>query len=127
MAGARTSENFLVPNFVSSASHPLIAPGTETKLFRLRWGNDYAVVARPDRRLHFELQPWEVELMARMDGTQTVGELIVDRLQTDGDLDPGAVIGLVDALREGGFLEPARPDVRALMKDHLDRASRGRR
>jgi CRP-like cAMP-binding protein/Zn-dependent protease len=106
---------------------PLLAQGTEVKTFRLRWGNDYAIVARPDHKLHFELQPWEAELMLRMDGTQTVGELIVDRLQTDGDLDPGAVIGLVDALRQGGFLEPARPDVRSLVQDHLDRASRGRR
>jgi CRP-like cAMP-binding protein/Zn-dependent protease len=106
---------------------PLLAAGTEVKTFRLRWGNDYAMAARPDRRLHFELQPWEADLMAQMDGTQSVGELIVDRLRTDGDLDPGAVIGLVDALREAGFLEPARPDVRALVQDHLDRASRGRR
>ncbi len=106
---------------------PLLAAGTEVKTFRLRWGNDYAIAARPDHRMHFELQPWEAELMQRMDGTQTVGELIVDRLQSDGDLDPGAVIGLVAALRESGFLEPARPDVRALVQDHLDRSSKGRR
>jgi CRP-like cAMP-binding protein/Zn-dependent protease len=106
---------------------PLLAPGAEVKTFRLRWGNDYAIAARPDHRMHFELQPWEAELMLRMDGSQTVGELIVDRLQADGDLDPGAVIGLVEALRQSGFLEPARPDVRALVQDHLDRASKGRR
>ena len=61
---------------------PRLAAGTEVKTFRMRWGNDYAIAARPDHRLHFELQPWEAELMQRMDGTQTVGELIVDRLQT---------------------------------------------
>jgi len=106
---------------------PLLAAETEVKTFRLRWGNDYAIAARPDHRLHFELQPWEADLMLRMDGTQTVGELIVDRLQADGDLDAGAVIGLVEALRQSGFLEPTRPDVRALVRDHLDRASKGRR
>jgi hypothetical protein len=36
---------------------PLLAPGTEVKTFRLRWGNDYAIAARPDHRMHFELQP----------------------------------------------------------------------
>jgi CRP-like cAMP-binding protein/Zn-dependent protease len=106
---------------------PKLAAGTEVKTFQMRWGNDYAVAARPDHRMHFELQPWEAQLMQRMDGTQTVGELIVDRLQEEGDLDPGAVIGLVDALRQSGFLDPARPDVRALVRDHLDRASHGRR
>ncbi|HEX3298614.1 MAG TPA: cyclic nucleotide-binding domain-containing protein [Actinomycetota bacterium] len=106
---------------------PIFAAGGEVKMFRQRWGNDYAIVARPDRSLHYELQPWEAELIARMDGTQNVGELIVERLQTDGDLDPGAVIGLVEALRRGAFLDPARPDVSALVQDHLDRASRGRR
>jgi CRP-like cAMP-binding protein/Zn-dependent protease len=106
---------------------PLVATGTEVKNFKLRRGNDYAVVARPDHGVHFELQPWEADLMQRMDGTQTVGDLIVDRLQTEGDLDPGAVIGLVISLRESGFLDPAPPDVRALVQDHLDRASTGRR
>jgi len=117
----------LVERVDPEAFVPLLAAGTEVKTFRLRWGNDYAIAARPDHRMHFELQPWEADLMLRMDGSQTVGELIVDRLQADGDLDPGAVIGLVEALRQSGFLEPARPDVRALVQDHLDRASKGRR
>src|SRR4029079_8584082 len=106
---------------------PLLAPAAEGRTFRLRWGNDYAIAARPDHRMHFELQPWEAELMLRMDGSQTVGELIGDRLPAGGDLDPGAVIGLVEALRQSGFLEPASPYVRALVQDHLDRASKGRR
>ncbi len=106
---------------------PRLAAGTEVKIFRMRWGNDYGLVARPDRTLHFELQPWEASLMGLMDGTRSAQELIVDHLQAAGGLDPGAVLGLIAALRENGFLEPARPDVRALVQDHLDRASKGRR
>jgi CRP-like cAMP-binding protein/Zn-dependent protease len=106
---------------------PELADGTEIKSFEMRWGNDYAIVARPDHALHFELQPWEAELMRQMDGTRTSQELIVDHLQAAGDLDPGAVLGLIDQLRESGFLAPARPHVRSLLVDHLDRASRGRR
>jgi putative peptide zinc metalloprotease protein len=106
---------------------PTLADGVEIKLFRLRWGNDYAIAARPDHALHLELQPWESALMERMDGTRTVGELIVERLEESGDLDPGAVLSLIEELREQGFLEPARPDTRALIVDHLDRASSGRR
>jgi CRP-like cAMP-binding protein/Zn-dependent protease len=106
---------------------PKLADGAEIKTFEMRWGNDYAIVARPDHALHFELQPWEAELMRQMDGTRTSEELIVDHLQAAGDLDPGAVLGLIDQLRESGFLAPARPHVRSLVADHLDRASRGRR
>lgn len=106
---------------------PMLAEGTEIKNFSMRWGNDYAIVARPDHTLHYELQPWESTLMAQMDGTKTTQELIVDHLQAVGDLDPGAVLGLIVALREGGFLDPARPDVKALVQLHLDRASAGRR
>jgi CRP-like cAMP-binding protein/Zn-dependent protease len=106
---------------------PVLADGAEVKVFRLRWGNDYAIAARPDHALHLELQPWEAALMERMDGTRTAGELIVSRLQDDGDLDPGAVLSLIGALREHGFLEPRRADVRTLVRDRLDRASKGRR
>ena len=106
---------------------PTLAAGTEIKRFSMRWGNDFAIVARPDHTLHFELQPWEATLMEQMDGTKTTQELIVDHLQAAGDLDPAAVLGLIVALREGGFLDPARPDVQALVQTHLDRASAGRR
>jgi CRP-like cAMP-binding protein/Zn-dependent protease len=106
---------------------PTLAAGTEIKSFKMRWGNDFAIAARPDHTLHFELQPWEAALMAQMDGTRTTQELIVDHLRSAGDLDPGAVLGLIDQLREHGFLDPPRPHVHALVTDHLDRASKGRR
>ena len=109
------------------ATVPRLADGVEVRVFRLRWGNDYAIAARPDHRLHLELQPWEAELMALMDGSRTAGELIVSRLHDAGDLDPGTILGLIQVLRENGFLEPARPDTRALINDRLDRASTGRR
>ncbi len=93
----------------------------------MKWGNDYAMAARPDRMLHFELQPWEADLMEKMDGARTSQALIVDHLESVGDLDPGAVLGLITSLRVYGFLEPALPDTGALVKDHLDTASKGRR
>jgi CRP-like cAMP-binding protein/Zn-dependent protease len=106
---------------------PQLADGVEIKVFRLRWGNDYAIAARPDHAMHLQVEPWEAALMADMDGSRTAGALIVSRLQQDGDLDPGAVLSLIDELRQNGFLEPARPDTRALVADRLDRASTGRR
>jgi CRP-like cAMP-binding protein/Zn-dependent protease len=106
---------------------PVLAEGVETKVFRLRWGNDYGLAARPDHRLHLELPPAEIDLMTLMDGSRTAGELIVSRLQDEGDLDPGAVLGLIQVLREDGFLAPARPDTRALVRQRLERGSTGGR
>jgi CRP-like cAMP-binding protein/Zn-dependent protease len=106
---------------------PKLADETEIVTFQMRWGNDYGVTARPDRRMHFELAPWECALMARMDGTRSTQELIVDHLRAAGDLDPGAVMGLITSLRVGGFLEPSRVNVPDRVQDHLDRASKGRR
>src|SRR5207342_2577029 len=96
---------------------PTLAGGTEIAVFRLRGGNDYAVCARPDRTLHFYLEPWEAELMRLMDGTHTTQELIVAHLEEVGDLDPGAVLSLVVSLHEGGFLDPAPLDLSAALRD----------
>ena len=106
---------------------PKLAAGTEFTIFRLRGGNDYAVCARPDRTMHFYLEPWEAELLSLMDGTRTTQELIVAHLEEAGDLDPGAVLSLVVSLHEGGFLEPAPLDVSALVVDRLDPASPARK
>jgi CRP-like cAMP-binding protein/Zn-dependent protease len=56
-----------------------------------------------------------------------VEELIVDRLEEQGELDPPSVAGLVDMLRIEGLLEPQTVDVRNLVKDRMDPASPGRR
>ena len=85
---------------------PKLAADIEVRIFRLRWGNDYAMVANPRRLIHFQLEVWEAQLAQRMDGTLTVGELIVEHLEGTGDLDAGAVTDLVTFLRGEGFLEP---------------------
>ena len=106
---------------------PKLAVGTEIVTFRLRWGEDYAMAASPDRSIHFSLEPWEAELAERMDGSRSVGELIVEHLQEVGDLDPSAVLGLVDTFWSAGLLDPAPLDVTAALKDHLDPSSPSRR
>ncbi|MGZ4150124.1 MAG: hypothetical protein ACXVQJ_08810, partial [Actinomycetota bacterium] len=107
--------------------HPALLPGVQIKRFELRWGNDYAIVASPDRATHLYLQPWEADLASRMDGSLTTQELIVEHLRENGDLDPGVVLGLVEILRTEGFLEPRTLDVPKAVRHHLDPASPGRR
>lgn len=78
--------------------HPRLQDGCEVKIFRLRWGNDYAMLARDDRELHYRLEVWEAELLPKMDGTRTVGDLVVERMEAGGGLDAEPVTDLVMAL-----------------------------
>ncbi len=102
-----------------TGSRPKLADDVEVRIFRLRWGNDYAMIANPRRLIHFQLEVWEAELAQRMDGTLTVGELVVEHLEGTGDLDAGAVTDLVTFLRTEGFLEPRRADVPASLAEAL--------
>jgi CRP-like cAMP-binding protein/Zn-dependent protease len=106
---------------------PRLHDGSELKVFRLRWGNDYAMLARADRELHYQLEVWEADLLPKMDGTRTVGELVVERMEAGEGLDAEPVVDLVQALHEGGFLDPVPIPVNELIADRLDPASPGRK
>ena len=63
----------------------------------------------------------------RWTGLATVGELIVEHLQEGGDLDPSAVLGLVETLRTRRTARSARRSiVTAAVADRLDPSSPGR-
>lgn len=106
---------------------PRMRDGCEVKIFRLRWGNDYAMLARDDRELHYGLEVWEAELLPKMDGSRTVGELVVERMEGGGGLDAEPVTDLVLALYSGGFLDPAPIPTDELIADRLDPSSPGRK
>jgi CRP-like cAMP-binding protein/Zn-dependent protease len=118
----RLSESLEVANL-----HPRLRDGCEVKIFRLRWGNDYAMLARDDRELHYRLEVWEAELLPKMDGTRSVGDLVVERMEAGGGLDAEPVSDLVVALFTGGFLDPAPIPTNELIADRLDPASPGRK
>jgi CRP-like cAMP-binding protein/Zn-dependent protease len=118
----RLSESLEVANL-----HPRLRDGCEVKVFRLRWGNDYAMLARDDRELHYRLEVWEAELLPKMDGTRSVGDLVVERMEAGGGLDAEPVSDLVVALFTGGFLDPAPIPTNELIADRLDPASPGRK
>jgi CRP-like cAMP-binding protein/Zn-dependent protease len=106
---------------------PRLRDGCELKIFRLRWGNDYAMLARDDRELHYRLEVWEAELLPKMDGSRTVGELVVERMGVGGGLDAEPVTDLVIALYGGGFLDPAPIPTHELIVDRLDPSSPSRK
>lgn len=98
---------------------PTLADDIELRIFRLRWGNDYAMIANPRRLIHFQLEVWEAELAQKMDGSRTVAEIVVDHLENTGDLDANAVTDLVTFLMREGFLDPQRINVPAHLADAL--------
>jgi CRP-like cAMP-binding protein/Zn-dependent protease len=89
-----------------SRFRPKLADDVELKRFPLRWGNDYAMVANPRAMLYFRLEPWEADILPLMDGARTVGEIVVDRLEDEGELDAAGASELIQLLEIGGFLEP---------------------
>ncbi len=101
------------------AFRPRLHPDVEVKTFRLRWGNDYAMIASPDRSMHYRLEPWEAEILDLMVGTRTVKEIVVERFQDSGDMELSGVADLVEQLRAGGFLATPYVDVPAMVRGAL--------
>ena len=110
-----------------STFRPKLADDVEIRIFRLRWGNDYAIAANPRDLLHLTLTVWEAELAGRMNGTRTVADLIVERLDEGGDLDADAVIELVQVFASTGFLDPREFDVEEHLAKVLESGGAGRR
>jgi CRP-like cAMP-binding protein/Zn-dependent protease len=94
---------------------PQLRPDVEVKTFKLRWGNDYAMIANPTELLHYQLSVDDVPLLELMDGTRTVREIVVERFQESGDMELDGVVGLVRELRTGNFLTDRYVDARDII------------
>jgi CRP-like cAMP-binding protein/Zn-dependent protease len=90
---------------------PKVADDIEIAEFKVRWGTDYAIVRNPRDLIHYRLDPNEVQLLRRMDGTRTVKEIVLDHFQDSGDLQVSGVADLVHQLKVGGFLDQPYLDV----------------
>lgn len=92
---------------------PELAPDIEIKEFKLRWGNDYAMIANPRDLIHYTLSSAELEAVKLMDGSRTVKEIVLERFAESGDLDLDGVVSLVQSLYEGNMLRRRFLDVDA--------------
>jgi CRP-like cAMP-binding protein/Zn-dependent protease len=90
---------------------PKMADDIEIAEFKVRWGTDYAIVRNPRALIHYRLDPNEVALLRRMDGTRTVKEIVLDHFQESGELQVSGVADLVHQLKVGGFLDQPFLDV----------------
>jgi CRP-like cAMP-binding protein/Zn-dependent protease len=95
---------------------PHLRDDIEVKTFKLRWGNDYAMIANPTDLVHYQLRPEDVELLALMDGTRTVKEIVVESFQESGDLALDGVVDLVRQLRIGNFLTEPYVDTTEIVR-----------
>jgi CRP-like cAMP-binding protein/Zn-dependent protease len=105
---------------------PHLRDDIEIKIFRLRWGNDYAMIANPTDLLHYEVPVDDVEVIRMMDGTRTVKEIVVERFRESGDLELDDVVDLVKMLRTSNFLTDRYVDTTDIVRRATDPVSAGR-
>ena len=105
---------------------PRLRDDIEIKIFRLKWGNDYAMIANPTDLLHYEIPVDDVDVLRLMDGTRTVKEIVVERFRESGDLELDDVVDLVKMLRTSNFLTDRYVDTTAIVRRAADPVSVGR-
>jgi CRP-like cAMP-binding protein/Zn-dependent protease len=105
---------------------PRLRDDVEVKVFKLRWGNDYAMVANPTDLVHYELSVDQAELLELMDGTRTVKDIVVERFRGSGGLELKEVADLVRLLREGNFLSDPYIDSTDIVRRAADPVSTAR-
>jgi CRP-like cAMP-binding protein len=99
---------------------PKIADDLEVKKFERRGGEPYYMVANPRDLVHYRLEAADYELLGHMDGTRTVKEIVIDRLQEGGEIDVGGVADLVYTLYIENFLEDRYVDIDTMVKQEVD-------
>ncbi len=123
---ARASGAELAGRVDPAAYRPRLRDDVEIKIFRLKWGNDYAMVANPTDLVHYQVSVEDAEVIRRMDGTRTVKEILVERLQGSGDLELEELADLVGTLRQGDFLSDGFVDTTEMVRRAADPVSTGR-
>lgn len=99
---------------------PTVAPYVEVKHFAMPWDNSYAMAANRRDLVYYRLEPGEAELLPLMDGTRSVGELVVEHLRRSGDLEAAGVVELVHALAVGNFFTEPYVDSSAALSRALE-------
>jgi CRP-like cAMP-binding protein/Zn-dependent protease len=110
----------LSARFDPAEFRPKLAADVEIKDFKLRWGNDYSMIAQPRDLIHFRLSPEERQTVQLMDGTKTVKEIVVERFRESGELELEGVAELVRELQRGGFLDPPFVDMKEVVRRAMD-------
>jgi putative peptide zinc metalloprotease protein len=95
---------------------PRVADYVEVAHFDPARAESYAIAANRRDLVYYRLTTIEAGYLEAMDGTRTVGELVVDHLRDSGDLDIAGVADLVRLLFQGNFLTDPYIDVAAMVE-----------
>jgi CRP-like cAMP-binding protein/Zn-dependent protease len=90
---------------------PRLAADIEIGAVETTHGAPYVMAANPRDLVHYRLTPAEAAMIRQLNGRRTIADLVVDQLETEGDLDLAGVVDLVAALEAGGFLDARLIDV----------------
>jgi len=91
---------------------PKLADDIEIKKFSARSG-DYVMMANPRDLIHYKFDAGDAEIIALMDGTRSIEEIVVERLEESGEIELSGVADLVLTLYQGNFLDRPYIDVDA--------------
>jgi CRP-like cAMP-binding protein len=104
-----------------AAARPCLADHVECKEFVERGGRAYTMLANTKSRVYYRVEATESAVLSLLDGSRTLGEIVVAYFQQSGELDFGAVADLVDALYVRGFLTDRFVDTDAALRRALAR------
>ncbi len=100
-------------------SRPELGDWVVVRKFDLPYGNSYAIAGNRRELVYYRLSHAEADVLALLDGTRTVGEVVVQHLQASGELDMLAIVELVRSLHEGNFLTDPYLDTDAAVQRAL--------
>ena len=105
---------------------PKLADDIEIKRFAGRNG-DYVMMANLRDLIHYKFDAGDAELIALMDGTRSIEEIVVERLEESGEIELSGVADVVLTLYQGNFLDKTYVDVDAAVQRALKPGTRASR
>ncbi|HLW18026.1 MAG TPA: cyclic nucleotide-binding domain-containing protein [Actinomycetota bacterium] len=102
---------------------PKLADDIEIKRFTARNG-DYVMMANPRDLIHYKFDSGDAELISLMDGTRTIEEIVVERLEESGEIELSGVADVVLTLYQGNFLDHDYIDADAAVERALKPGTR---
>lgn len=105
---------------------PKLADDIEIKRFTARTG-DYVMMANHRDQIHYKFDSGDAELISLMDGTRTVEEIVVERLEESGEIELSGVADVVLTLYQGNFLDRRYLDAEAAVQNALKPGTRATR
>jgi putative peptide zinc metalloprotease protein len=121
---ARSLESGLSRALDPAQERPKLDPAAELEPFTTRWGQRYAIAHSPRSGAYLRLDGEAGDLAARMDGSRTVAELIVDDVASGGVMSPEHIVDVVALLRRSSLLTAPAVDTYAVVSDRLAPAPR---